>query len=368
MHKPIHLMAVLVSGVLLAVAQSGQAQFVSTPPLNQHQHIELVEGIYEQFIPILNATFELPKEVGLTSGACQQANAFYIPGEAQILLCVELIESLVANGQQRGGVVAIISQLYFFLFHEVGHALVDVLDLPVVGQEEDGVDQLAVLLLNDEPLMAMWAADYWNSNAGRVPSITVEAFADAHDLNEQRFFNIACWTYGSDPLTRGYVVKASGLPAQRAQRCQSEFDRLRSSWERLLIEHLKNPAAFASPSRNATGQWRFMESMSDSGDRARCSASGALTLWQLSDSLSGTMEQQGSCVYFGVPTDNDAPATPISTGQVTETAMSFNIANCRYQGSFDDESRMALSGSMVCTSDQPDGSILELTGTWHAVR
>ena len=365
---------VLLIVLLILTPRSGQAQFVAVPPVSQHRYVQLVAEVYDQFIPIMNDTFDLPKEVGLTSGTCGQASAFYIPGESQILLCAELIESLTSNAQRRD-IAQVISQLYFFLFHEVGHALIDVLDLPVVGQEEDGVDQLAVLLLNEEPIMAMLAADFWKQNASQGPSISAEAFADAHDLSEQRFYNIACWPYGADPLTRGFVVRASGLPAQRAHRCQTEYERLRSSWERLLGDNLKE--TLGTPSRNATGDWMFVESMADSGDRARCSASGTLSLWQLElfenptgdgSPLFGTMEQQGSCVYFGVPTDNSAPAMPFSAGQVNEAVITFTISNCRYEGSFEDESRMALSGSIVCTSDLADGSILELIGTWHAVR
>ncbi len=355
--------------LILLTPRTAEAQFVAGPPLNQHDYVDFVGQINAIVASGLNETFDLPREVTLTSGRCGQANAFYVLGDSQIVLCTELIAPLFRQVNQQQPGIGVFSQLMFFVFHEVGHALIDVLDLPVVGQEEDGVDQLAVLLLNDEPVMAMWAADFWRQGANGAPgSLSIDAFVDAHDLNQQRFYNITCWTYGADPLTRGYVVDFARLPPQRTQRCQGEYDRMRSSWERLLRDHLKNPAAFADPPRNATGYWRFMESMSDTDLRARCSASGTLILTQLSEGLSGTMEQQGSCIYFGVPADNNAPATPLSTGRVNESGIVFEIQNCRYEGSFEDESRMALSGSIVCTSNLPDGSILELTGTWHAVR
>ena len=242
--------------------------------------------------------------------------------------------------------------------------MIDVLDLPILGQEEDAADQLAVLMLNEEPVLAMWAAEYWNRT---TPEVSAQIFADAHDLDQQRFYNIHCWIYGADPLTRGYIVEGSGLPPERAQRCQGEFDQLRSAWERLLGDQLTGD--FGQAVRNTTGSWRFMESMADNDLQARCSASGTVVLMQIfGPEVSGTMEQEGSCVCFGVPVDNAAPPTPITTGEVTNSGISFQIADCDYDGVFEDDSRMALSGSVICRSLLPDGSTFVMTGTWHAVR
>lgn len=37
-----------------------------------------------------------------------------------------------------------------FFYHEVGHALVDVLELPITGKEEDAVDQLSTYVLVED--------------------------------------------------------------------------------------------------------------------------------------------------------------------------------------------------------------------------
>src|SRR4029078_13036153 len=42
---------------------------------------------------------------------------------------------------------AVLSTTRFVLHHELGHALVDLLNLPVTGKEEDAVDQLATVVL-----------------------------------------------------------------------------------------------------------------------------------------------------------------------------------------------------------------------------
>jgi hypothetical protein len=196
----------------------------------------------------------------------------------------------------------------------------------------------------------------------------MEAFADEHDFSEQRFYNIMCWTYGADPLVRGYVVETSGLPIERAQRCPAEYDRIRSSWERILAPHLKNPRAFEElvPERNASGYWRFMESMATPDGQVRCTAAGTLSLWQMGEGLSGSMAQEGSCVWYAAPIDNAATAE-ITSGSVADSGLRFDVADCTYEGTFQDESRTSLSGNMVCRVELEDG-ILELAGTWQAVR
>ena len=357
--------------VLLSAPVQTEAQFVIGPPLATHEYERVATELYDFMLGDVNERFDVPTEVILTSAPCGQPNAFYVPdsdaNQPHILLCSELIDTAVRQAQNLTppgeGVIAIVSPLLFSVFHEVGHALIDVLDLPILGQEEDAADQLAVLMLNEEPVMAMLAAQQRNrTTRGFSPQI----LADAHDLDQQRFYNIHCWIYGADPLTRGYIVEGSGLPPERARRCQGEFDQLRSAWERLLGDQLTGD--FGQAVRNTTGSWRFVESMADNDFQARCSASGTVTLMQLLSVVSGTMEQEGSCVYFGVPRDNAAPPTPITTGEVTNSGISFRIADCVYDGVFEDDSRMALSGSVMCTSDLPDGSILELAGTWRAVR
>jgi hypothetical protein len=61
----------------------------------------------------------------------------------------------------------ILGNTVFTLHHELGHALIDQLDLPVLGREEDAVDHLATIMMlpvQAEPVMdrlIVAAADGW---------------------------------------------------------------------------------------------------------------------------------------------------------------------------------------------------------------
>lgn len=193
-------------------------------------------------------------------------------------------------------------------------------------------------------------------------------FADEHDLDEQRFYNLSCWTYGADPVVSGYVVNRSGLPAQRAARCQSEFVQLSEAWKSLLGPHLASSELFDKlmPSRNATGIWRFTEEMNDTAVTARCTASGTLSLSDYAGSLTGSMEQSGSCYLGGVPVDNTT-SSPLDSGSTEDLEISFLIQGCTYTGKMN-ATGTSIEGNMVCTSPTADGGTTSLTGRWLAVR
>ena len=91
---------------------------------------------------------------------------------------------------------------YFVLFHEVGHALVDQWNIPVLGREEDAVDAFSTIFMTEfvkRGDFALAGADffYYLANTGHLKEVD---FADEHSFDKQRAYSIACWVYGSDPV------------------------------------------------------------------------------------------------------------------------------------------------------------------------
>ena len=107
----------------------------------------------------------------------------------------------------------------FVFYHELGHALIDVLQLPVVGKEEDAVDQFsAIILLNSEAQdlaekTILNAAD-WFGIKPKIPAW------DEHAPNDVRFYYLVCLVYGSD--SQKYQALTKILPSDRANRCSRE--------------------------------------------------------------------------------------------------------------------------------------------------
>ena len=141
-------------------------------------------------------------------------------GDPAAELSVDEVRFTVANSE-------------FTLMHEMGHLLISELQLPVLGREEDAADQLGFMglfLLQQEQhrddfyAKLMDVADYWRlewQSAER--SGTEIPVWDSHALDAQRFYNIACLAYGSDPDRLDWVLEVSGLPVERALYCPEEY-------------------------------------------------------------------------------------------------------------------------------------------------
>jgi len=134
----------------------------------------------------------------------------------------------------------------FILLHETGHALVQLLDLPVTGRQEDAVDQLAAILMlrfagldetPDQVIDNLDMAANWML-ARSTGAYNLDAYADEHALGEQRYFNLQCLIYGSDPDGFAGMVDAGDLTAARAAGCARETRRVSRAWVRLLLPHL----------------------------------------------------------------------------------------------------------------------------------
>lgn len=124
----------------------------------------------------------------------------------------------------------------FTLLHEMGHLLINELQLPVLGREEDAADQLGfvgLFLLQGKQRDANFyaklldVADYWRLEwqLAKTPEEKVHSW-DSHGLDAQRFYNIACLAYGSDPKNLEWIITATGLPDERAFYCPEEFQQV----------------------------------------------------------------------------------------------------------------------------------------------
>ena len=96
--------------------------------------------------------------------------------------------------------VAFASLEYFVLFHEIGHALVDEWNVPVLGREEDAVDAFSTIFMTEfvpnGGQIALWGADFFDYLGRHEGTFGQNDFADEHSLDPQRAYSIACWVYG----------------------------------------------------------------------------------------------------------------------------------------------------------------------------
>jgi hypothetical protein len=222
---------------------------VSKPEFQEWQKELRAGRVLENLAAYLNGNVVLPTDVTITVAECDTANAFYSPQNRAITLCYELISefyhgALELGWSEKEADEAATNATLFFFYHEVGHALIDVLDLPVTGREEDAVDQLSTYVLADDPesgnsatLDAALAFLAWSEEAKQAQSRA--PFWDEHSMNEQRFFNLVCWVYGQNPSRYQNLVEDGYLPEARARRCPGEWRKIDKSWSVLLQPYRK---------------------------------------------------------------------------------------------------------------------------------
>ncbi len=195
----------------------------------------------------MNKVFILPQDIYLSVNNCGVANAFYDPSAKEIVMCTELVK-LFEQGfakefeDKEEAADAVDDSTMFVFFHELGHALIDIYDLPVTGREEDAVDQLATLIVADGSEEG--AASVFNGAIAFTVlddgELTESAFWGEHSMGLQRFYNTICMLYGQNPDAHKDMVKEEVLPQARAQRCPSEYQRIEKAWGTLLSSHMKN--------------------------------------------------------------------------------------------------------------------------------
>ena len=128
----------------------------------------------------------------------------------------------------------------FVLYHEIAHLLVDQLNLPVLGREEDAADNMATWTLlskrtreADQALAD--AAKGWVLSGVAYDSGGVESdYAAAHTLDKQRAYQIVCLMVGSDDKAFQPIANDYALDRDRRDTCYFDYELVKRSFEGLL--------------------------------------------------------------------------------------------------------------------------------------
>jgi hypothetical protein len=131
----------------------------------------------------------------------------------------------------------------FVATHELGHALIHVFGLPVLGKEEDAADSLAAVFLTrfvpkgDE--YSFDAAKFFHGMSARQRKLAPSDYWDVHSLDQQRSYEIVCWVAGSNQQDYQRVAQLGILGAARLQTCPAEYQQKLQSWTELLRPHFR---------------------------------------------------------------------------------------------------------------------------------
>ena len=132
----------------------------------------------------------------------------------------------------------------FILGHELGHAVIHQLELPLTGLEEDSADGFATFFtVNDKdtgPNAALAAAVLFDAMGSKRPNLTLEDFSSDHAVILQRAYNFLCMAYGKDPATFEEWADRL-LPRIRKSSCESEYRQAAHAFRKTVLPDLDEP-------------------------------------------------------------------------------------------------------------------------------
>lgn len=219
----------------------------------------IVSG-FERLLPnFLNNNFNLPYDVYIKFKNCNSPTTTYSPDKKEVTYCYEMLEfsfdlvdeatnSTSLSHIDKGEMVTGIT--FFFLYHELAHALIDVYDLPVLGKEEDAADLFATLIILNilediGPSYGFAGTLTLFDERSEIYTYTSDLkFWDPHSLDEQRLYSILCLIYekaGSGAFPEGFI--GSKLH-ERLQSCGLSYEKITKSWALSIEPYLKPDSTF----------------------------------------------------------------------------------------------------------------------------
>jgi hypothetical protein len=213
----------------------------------------------EDMAKVLNSVLKINKPLKLAMRECGFVNATYNPEEKELTLCYELLrfmdEQYLKDNKPSDSLYTQIGHaLAFIYFHEIGHAMIDLLDIPLTGKEEDAADYFAFYFLasNEVPVgvdAAMECAKFFKKLSQFKDSVNLVRvkkgekvelpFWDEHSFEMQRFYSIFSLIYGSNPEKYDYLIADGFLGERRPQIAINEFKKIKRGWDRVLKDHIK---------------------------------------------------------------------------------------------------------------------------------
>jgi len=139
----------------------------------------------------------------------------------------------------------VVGNVVFVILHEMAHAMVTDLKIPMLGPEEDAADYFAIIELLSigsafSHRVLVDAAEGWFLSHQRDRHEKEPLyFHDEHGLDKQRAYKIVCILIGSDLAQFKDLADDAKLPQDRQRTCENDYDKAVSGWNEVLELHFR---------------------------------------------------------------------------------------------------------------------------------
>ena len=208
-------------------------------------------GDLEELSAALSQRIKMPQDLPVVFKDLKIYNAYYNPQEKNITMDYWVIAYFanalnnLSNLSDDDLIEAAENISTFVAMHEMGHAFIDLLRLPALGNEEQAADEFATLQLlqtghGDKALVAaITFFSMYYQNQQQQPGTNVIQYADEHPLDIQRYYNIVSLIYGSNPAKYSWLVTNGLLTAARAKRSQYDYQEKTKRWNEALSDYIR---------------------------------------------------------------------------------------------------------------------------------
>lgn len=223
-------------------------------PAHQPIYERLKEARALERIKELLGPFRLPRQLLLKVTSCDGvSNAWY--DENVITVCYEFLADILKNAPEEtlpSGITrqdAILGPVVDVFLHESGHAMFDLLKVPVFGREEDAADAFSAYIVLQFPkedarrLLLGSAYQYKMDLLDPQVTMGITKFSNVHGTPAQRFYNVLCIAYGADKKLFADVVERKYLPEDRADGCEEEYEQVAFAFRTLISPHIDKAQA-----------------------------------------------------------------------------------------------------------------------------
>jgi hypothetical protein len=228
--------------IVIEYVKPGEAHLVEIYETMKQRQI--LERLKEFLSPL-----KLPVKLKITMYECGTTNAFWGGRAKGLSLCYEWFDfskrvaplETTPEGYSRDD--AITGMFLQVTFHELGHGMFDIYNIPVLGREEDAADQMAGFIMAqfgpDVARRTLPAGAYvWQKLYEAGGEWPRWLYSDEHGHSLQRSYNYLCMAYGSDPETFAYYVDSGLLPKERAVTCKREYEQMLNAFQKTMLPHI----------------------------------------------------------------------------------------------------------------------------------
>jgi hypothetical protein len=147
----------------------------------------------------------------------------------------------------QGFVEFVSGNMLFVLYHEMAHAAITQMGLPVLGRMEDAADTFATVRLIkvgsdfSRRVLANAAKGWFLADKRDDRTGDKVEFYDEHGLDQQRAYQIVCLMVGSDDEKFKDLAKETKLPEERQDTCAGDYSNAAFSWDLVLKPHRRAP-------------------------------------------------------------------------------------------------------------------------------